>query len=165
MSYFQWGSKSRKRQKGIRPELIQVLDLALSYQILDMTMIDDNSGVRTIEMQRALVEKGASKTMNSRHLIQEDGYGHAFDVGPYPIDWNDLHPGKLDGFEKVAHCIRAAAIELNVHLTWGAVWDRPLHELSGNLDLEVANYVKRRKAMGKRAFLDYPHFQFEGFIV
>lgn len=159
MNSYSFGKKSRQRQQGVQPGLISVAEHALAYQITDMTMVDDNSGKRTRDMQLVLVGSGVSKTMNSYHLIQPDGYGHAIDLAPYPIDWKDYA-----SFIRVAHCVRCAAIEKGVLITWGAVWDKHLNDLGPNLEAEVEAYANRRRAMGRHAFLDYPHFQYEGLV-
>ena len=52
------------------------------------------------------------------HGIQADGYGHAVDLAPYPIDWNDHR--RFDG---LANVMFAAAKELGVTLRWGGNWD------------------------------------------
>ena len=69
-------------------------------------------GVRSIETQRAYVEKGVSKTMNSRHLT-----GHAVDLYPVgrPTPWDRCH--------NVAAAMLAAAIELDVSVRWGGDWN------------------------------------------
>lgn len=46
-------------------------------------------GSRTPEEQKRLVETGFSKTLNSKHLVQSDGFAHAVDAIPDPIDWKD----------------------------------------------------------------------------
>ena len=154
MYYF--GQTSLKRRAGIHPDLIAVDDRALAYGIIDMMYLRDG-GVRTEARQMELVAAGASRTMNSRHLVQADGYGHARDTAPYPIDWNDI-----DAFIIQAQCVRFAANDLGVRLIWGAVWDRYLNDLGPDLHAEVDAYVARRRAMGRKVFLDYPHFQYEG---
>ena len=50
-------------------------------------------GVRTPETQKEYVAKGVSKTMASKHLIQPDGYGHAVDLYPSPIDMVKVNKG------------------------------------------------------------------------
>ena len=66
------------------------LDLQLIYQnlieIIDVTILE---GKRSIERQEELVRTGMSKTMDSKHLEQEDGTSHAVDAAPCPIDWGD----------------------------------------------------------------------------
>jgi peptidoglycan L-alanyl-D-glutamate endopeptidase CwlK len=55
---------------------------------------------------------------NSRHCIQNDGYGHAVDLLPAPYDWKDTRP-----FDQVAAAMEAAADELGIDIRWGADWD------------------------------------------
>ena len=51
--------------------------------------------------------------LSSKHVS-----GHAVDLVPYPVDWNDLSK-----FDKVAKAMYAAAKELGVSIRWGANWD------------------------------------------
>ena len=51
--------------------------------------------------------------LSSKHVT-----GHAVDLVPYPVDWNDLSK-----FDKVAKAMFAAANELDVSIRWGADWD------------------------------------------
>ena len=51
--------------------------------------------------------------LSSKHVT-----GHAVDLVPYPVDWNDLTK-----FDKVAKAMFAAAKELGVSIRWGADWD------------------------------------------
>jgi peptidoglycan L-alanyl-D-glutamate endopeptidase CwlK len=51
--------------------------------------------------------------MNSKHLT-----GHAVDLGPYPLDWNDIA-----GFDAIANAMLRAASQLGVHLRYGGDWD------------------------------------------
>lgn len=64
---------------------------------------------------------------NSKHCKQSDGYGHAVDICPYPVDWNDLK--KFDAiakalFEAEKQLIAEAQIDEDVNLRWGADWDK-----------------------------------------
>ena len=51
--------------------------------------------------------------LSSKHVT-----GHAVDLVPYPVDWNDLSK-----FDKIAKAMRYAAKELGVSIRWGADWD------------------------------------------
>jgi len=71
-------------------------------------------GLRTKERQAYLVEKGASKTMNSRHLT-----GDAVDLAPIvdnkvSWDWKHFHP--------LAEAVKQAAKEVKVEVEWGGEW-------------------------------------------
>lgn len=124
MSYH-FSKKSLDRMKGLHPDLVRVMKLAISRSPIDFTVLE---GLRTTERQRELVAKGASKTMNSRHLT-----GHAIDVAPLlngvvSWDWPLYH--------KLAPVIKEAAEELGVDLEWGGDWstfkDGPHWQLSWN---------------------------------
>lgn len=128
MSY-QFGKTSRQRLEGVHPRLIAVAERALSYGILDLTVVPFG-GLRTEADQRKLVERGASQTMNSRHRPQADGYGHAIDLAPYPIDWNDT-----SRFFLASTLMFRAAMEEGVIIAWGGHWrtfkDYPHFQLEG----------------------------------
>lgn len=148
---YKLGSASLKKLEGVHPDLVKVVKRAIEITTQDFSVTD---GVRTLARQKELVAKGASKTMNSMHLKQKDGLGHAVDLVPYVNgrvvwDWNYIWP--------VAKAVQAAAKELGVTLTWGSVWDKPLTSLSSDLKAEVEGYKKRRA--GKSVFLDGPHYQ------
>ena len=118
-------SRSLERMQGLHPDLVQVIKLAISRTPVDFTVLE---GMRTKERQRQLVDSGASKTMNSRHLT-----GHAIDIAP-------LDNGKVSWdwplYHKLAPVIKEAAEELDVDLEWGGDWtsfkDGPHWQLSWN---------------------------------
>ena len=119
---FQLSQRSRDRLKGVHPDLIKVVELAIKKTPVDFIVTE---GLRTKERQKQLVAAGASKTMNSRHLT-----GHAFDVaalvgGSVRWDW--------PLYTKIAEAVKAAANELGVEIIWGGDWksfrDGPHFEL------------------------------------
>jgi len=118
---YKLGTRSLQNLSGVHPDLVAVVKRAIQITEQDFTVIE---GVRNIERQRELYRKGASKTLNSRHLT-----GHAVDMVPWPIDWNDL-----DRFEVVSEAMKAAAEELNIPIVWGGDWksfyDGPHFELN-----------------------------------
>lgn len=64
--------------------------------------------------------------LSSKHRKQKDGYGHAVDVVPYPVDWNDL--AKFDTiakamFEAQKQLKAEGSIPASTNLRWGANWD------------------------------------------
>jgi peptidoglycan LD-endopeptidase CwlK len=119
MSYV-LGKRSKERLEGVHPDLVAVVERAIEISKVDFTVLE---GVRTRERQKELFDKGASKTMNSRHLT-----GHAVDLAPWPIDWNDL--GR---FRIMSEAVKMASVELEVPVTWGGDWrsfyDGPHFEL------------------------------------
>ena len=77
-------------------------------------------GIRTVEQQRAKVRAGVSKTMNSKHLPQRDGYGWAADVIDCRYAWNiKQYPAQVVAFR------RDLGSSAEAHnLTWGGRWTK-----------------------------------------
>jgi len=122
MSDFKLSRRSLERLQGVHPDLVKVVLLAIQLTEVDFGTTE---GVRTIEKQREYFAKGASKTMNSRHLT-----GHAVDLAAYigsevRWDWPLYH--------KLADAMKRAANSLNVPIVWGGDWrtfkDGPHFEL------------------------------------
>ena len=110
-SGFQLGAASLQRLAGVHPDLIKVVKRAIEITPIDFTVLE---GLRSRERQRQLVMKGASKTMNSRHLT-----GHAVDIAPLvngkvSWDWQYYHP--------LAAAVKQAAREVGVVVEWGGDW-------------------------------------------
>lgn len=150
---FSLGAKSLRELEGVHPALVDIVHIAIQRTPIDFSVHD---GIRTLDEQREYVRTGASQTLKSKHLFQPDGYGHAVDLVPYingmlRWEWVPLH--------KIAAVMRTAARQKGVQLIWGGVWDIPLNDIKGPLDAAVAAYVARRKRLGKKAFIDGPHFE------
>jgi peptidoglycan L-alanyl-D-glutamate endopeptidase CwlK len=96
---YKFGKRSKERLKGVKPELVNVLNELVK--------------IMTKERQEELVASGASKTKYSKHLE-----GKAVDLAPYPIDWKDR-----DRFHYMGGMIRGIAKQLNVNVRWGGDWD------------------------------------------
>ena|SRR5210317_274202 len=144
---FQLGAKSNQELEGVDPPICRVVRRAILITPVDFSVHD---GLRTLEEQREYVASGASTTMNSKHLE-----GLAVDLVPYingklRWEWPPIY--------KIAKAVKEAALIEGVSLVWGAVWDRRLESLN-DLEIEVERYAERRRAAGKRVFLDGPHFQ------
>ena len=117
---YQLGSRSLENLSGVHPDMVAVIKRAIEITGVDFTVIE---GLRSVERQRKLLNDGKSTTMNSRHIT-----GHAVDMVPYPVDWNDI-----PRFETMATAMKTAANELNIPLIWGGDWksfyDAPHFEL------------------------------------
>lgn len=149
------GHRSRNELEGVHPRLVAVVERAIEITSVDFAVHD---GLRTGEEQREYVARGVSQTMDSKHLPQPDGYGHAVDLVPWingQLRWE--WPPIFD----VAVAVHIVSRELGVPLRWGGVWDRPLAQLNlGLLEQEVERYVERRRAAGaRRVMIDGPHFE------
>lgn len=112
--------RSKNKLQGVHPDLVAVVKRAINLTTQDFMVIE---GMRTLERQEELVAKGASQTMNSRHLT-----GHAVDLAPYPLAWD------WPLFYPIADAMKLAAKELDVDLEWGGDWktfkDGPHFQLS-----------------------------------
>ena len=111
-------ARDRTRLAGVHPDLVRVVDRARREHTFFVI-----EGLRTVDRQRELVASGASRTMASRHLT-----GHAVDLGPTPLDWNDF-----PAFRAMAGAMHRAADAEGVPLDWGGNWtsfrDGPHFEL------------------------------------
>jgi len=133
-----FSERSLRNLEGVHPDLVRVVHKALEICEVDFTVVE---GVRTLETQRKYFERGASKTMKSRHLVQADGFAHAVDIYPYYAGSVQVH-APFAKFRAIADAIREAARQLCVNVTWGADWDR-----DGDT--------------GDERFVDAPHYQIE----
>lgn len=106
--------RSIGRMAGVHPDLQAVVHYAIRVTTVDFG-ITATGGVRTLELQRQLKEKGASKTMRSRHLT-----GHAIDTMAFingKVVWDHEPYYEInDAFEKASEA-------LAVPLRWGHDWD------------------------------------------
>lgn len=104
-------TRSLSRLKGVHRDLVRVVMLAAQVSPTPFLITE---GLRSIERQKELFAKGASKTMASRHLT-----GHAIDFVPViggDITW------KWPAFKPVADAFKSAANELGVPIIWGGDW-------------------------------------------
>lgn len=108
---FKLGELSLNRLRGVHPDLVRVAKRAIEITDIDFTVLE---GLRTLDRQRQLVAKGASKTLNSRHLT-----GHAVDLAPV-IDGKVSWDWPL--YHKLAKAVKQAARELGVPIEWGGDW-------------------------------------------
>lgn len=108
---FELSTRSRKRLEGVHPDLVSVMELAISRTDIDFTVLE---GVRSKARQAELVSRGASKTMNSRHLT-----GHAVDIAPL-ISGNVSWDWPL--YHRLAPFVKQAAADLGVQIEWGGDW-------------------------------------------
>ena len=109
--------------------------------------------LRTIEEQRALVAKGASKTMKSKHLD-----GHAVDLMAYIKGVGDRWELKL--YDEIADAMKLAAKDIGVPVRWGAAWHiNNIAEYDGTMEDALKDYCDLRRSQGKRPFIDAPHFE------
>lgn len=131
------GQRSLSRLEGVHPDLIRVVKKAAALSDLDFTVLE---GLRTPERQKQLMQQGATRTLNSRHIT-----GHAVDLAPMldgkvSWDWPLYH--------RLAEYVRSASISENVPIRWGGTW-KLLSAISGPITAKVLS----------RSFPDGPHFE------
>lgn len=114
---FRFSTRSLNNLIGVHPYLVEVAHAALARVPYDFIV---TAGVRSMKEQRALVAKGASRTMNSYHLRQDDGYGHAIDIACLTpegrVTWDNKY------YEANAKIFLDIAKKLGYRLTWGGEW-------------------------------------------
>lgn len=108
-----FGKTSESRLIGVYPRLVTWAHRVV--EIMDCTVI---YGVRTLEQQKELFLSGASRTLDSYHLVQEDGFGHAIDLAPYPINWKNY-----DQWWLLIGVGLAVAHDMNLPIVNGRDWD------------------------------------------
>lgn len=154
---YKFGPKSLQELQGVHVELVRTVHRALALSSIDFGVHD---GLRTKVEQAEYVRTGVSKTMNSKHLPQADGFSHAVDLVPYV---NGKLRWEWEPIYLVAEAMHKAATETGIQLVWGGVWDRKFPSdftgRSAHMKLMVDAYVSRRRKLGKSAFIDGPHFE------
>ena len=146
---YQFGKSSIQKLQGVHPDLVKVMNLAIQKSSQDFSITE---GVRTLERQKELLAKKLTQTLNSNHIKQADGFGHAVDVAPYPLSWD------LEKFYPIVEAVRAAAKELGVRVRWGGAW-AVLNDTNKSPKDLVNEYSAERRKLGKKAFIDGPHFE------
>lgn len=147
------GERSLSRLQGVHPDLIRVVRRAalLATPEQDFTVIE---GVRSREAMMVNWGKGRtagecvshgvpasysepslkkvtwlSNPFASNHAKKPDGFGHAVDLAPYPIDWKNI-----DRFKVLGALMLSASFQESVKIAWGGNWERskdwPHFELS-----------------------------------
>ena len=141
--------RSFQRLAGVDAALQETVKLAIQKSKIDFGVI---CGMRTVEEQEALVAKGASKTMKSKHLE-----GKAVDLMAY-IDGRASWELKL--YDDIADAMKEASKETEVDLRWGACWTtNSLRESDLSCDALMMQYIDIRRSQGRRPFIDAPHFE------
>lgn len=121
---------SENRLKKLHPDMVKVVRRAQKL------VKDKDFGaivtctVRTLEEQKLLVKKGASKTLNSRHIPGKDGYAKAVD---FAVTLNGKVRWDWPLYQKLADIMKEAARLEKIPITWGGDWksfkDGPHFEL------------------------------------
>jgi peptidoglycan L-alanyl-D-glutamate endopeptidase CwlK len=148
---FKLSRRSLDRLEGVDERLQAVAKLAITLTKTDFG-IPHLGGLRTMEQQRQLVDKGASQTMKSKHLE-----GIAIDTVAYVgsrVSW------ELNLYDDIADAIKEAAVIVGVPIRWGAAWHiDDIRKWEGTMEEAMNAYIDLRRSQGKRPFIDGPHFE------
>lgn len=107
---FALSERDKTRLAGLHPDLVRVVARLASFTTVPFFVIE---GMRTAKRQQDLVARGASNTLNSRHLT-----GHAVDIAPIKDTW------AWPVYRKLAAEMKQAAKLEGVRLDWGGDWWR-----------------------------------------
>jgi len=145
---YKLGKRSLSRLEGVNDDLVTVVKYAIGVTKQDFSVI---CGLRTIEEQRALVAKGASQTMKSKHID-----GNAVDLMAYC----DGGRWELNLYDEIADAMKEGAEAVGVKLRWGAAWTvNDLGAWEGSAEDAMNSYIDIRRSQGRRPFIDAPHFE------
>lgn len=126
MTQFKLSTRSLSRLEGVHEDLIRVVKKAITKTNVDFGVTE---GIRSLERQQLLLSKGATTTLESRHLT-----GHAVDLVAYldgEVSWH------FPLYDQIAAAMKLAAVEEGVPIEWGGDWvsfkDGPHFQLPRNL--------------------------------
>ena len=133
---FEFGKRSLKELRFVKPELILVSFRALQLTTVDFGIIE---GIRTLEEQEEYIRTGASHLKDpnsSKHIPDKYGLVTAVDVGAFvagKLRW------EFNLYVEISKAFKQASEELSIPITWGGDWkslkDGPHFELRGKKDV------------------------------
>ena len=145
---YKLGKRSLSRLEGVNDDLVTVVKYAIGVTKQDFSVI---CGLRTIDEQRALVAKGASQTMKSKHID-----GNAVDLMAYC----DGGRWELNLYDEIADAMKEGAEAVGAKPRWGAAWTiDDLGAWEGSAENAMNSYIDIRRSRGRRPFIDAPHFE------
>ena len=109
---FALSDRDEKRLAGVHSDLVRLVRRLAETTPLPFAVLE---GKRSLERQRELVARGASMTMNSRHLT-----GHAVDLAPIDAEGEISWDWPL--YHRLAPVVKKAAEELGIAVEWGGDW-------------------------------------------
>tara|TARA_R110000744_G_scaffold257277_1_gene372730 strand:- start:3233 stop:3688 length:456 start_codon:yes stop_codon:yes gene_type:complete len=146
---YKLSQRSLDRLEGVEEQLVAVVKQAITITKIDFGVI---CGLRTVEMQKKLVAKGASKTMKSKHIT-----GHAVDLMAYVSGRGSW---ELNLYDDIADAMKEAGDTLGVQLRWGAAWHiNDLRKWEYTMESAMHSYIDLRRSQSRRPFIDGPHFE------
>ena len=151
---FRLSDRSLAKLENVNEGMANVVKKAIELTKIDFGVI---YGVRTLDEQKKLYDAVKSQTMNSKHLIQDDGTCHAVDLMAYvegSASW------ELNLYDDLADAMKWAATEEGVPIRWGAAWHiDDICTWDGTMEEAMMAYIDLRRSQGRRPFIDGPHFE------
>lgn len=176
---YAFGPRSITFMDGMHPGLIKVFDRAISISLVDFGFSEKQA--RTLAYEQQLVDRGASQTLKSNHIVCVDRTGetkelycHAGDAvpwigGKFVWDWQYIYP-------ITAAVAEAARLEgVLDKMCWGGVWDQWMSLYAGKGPARgqtLDDYLTVQAAVMRKAeadycirhkgkdFVDGPHYQY-----
>lgn len=109
---------SVRRLAGVDPRLVSLVHEAFNLSEVPFIITE---GVRSPERQGYLFASGKSRTLRSKHILQDDGFGHAVDVACLvngKISWEWKY------YEIVANAFKRASYARFTPIAWGGNWEK-----------------------------------------
>ena len=111
-------------------------------------------GKRTLAEQEALLAKGATQTVKSKHLD-----GLAVDLMAYI---NGRASWELNLYDDIADAMKEASRKNEIPIRWGAAWHiDDISKWTESMEDAMNSYVDLRRSQGRRPFIDAPHFELQ----
>lgn len=147
---FSLSERSLINLRGVDERLVKVVQRAIQITTVDFGVIE---GVRTPEKQMEYYKRGVSQiAVGGKHVE-----GKAVDLMAY---LDNRASWELNLYDEIADAIKAAAIEQNVAIRWGAAWQvSDIRKWQGTMESAMNAYIDERRAQGRRPFIDGPHFE------
>jgi peptidoglycan L-alanyl-D-glutamate endopeptidase CwlK len=149
---FKLSSRSTAKLDKVDSGLVAIVRMAILETKVDFGVI---CGLRTIEEQKVLVDKGVSQTMDSKHIS-----GSAVDLMAYVgsrASW------ELNLYDDIADSMKKASKLVDVPIRWGAAWHiKDIAKYKGTMEDAMNEYIDLRRSQGRRPFIDGPHFELAG---
>tara|TARA_R110002153_G_scaffold153321_2_gene305125 strand:+ start:172 stop:627 length:456 start_codon:yes stop_codon:yes gene_type:complete len=146
---YKLSQRSLDKMGGVDERLVAVVKHAITASKTDFGVIQ---GLRTLEMQKALVAKGASQTMKSKHLD-----GNAVDLMAYV---GGRGSWELNLYDDLADAMKEGANAVGCKIRWGAAWHiDSIGQHEGTMEEAMNAYIDLRRSEGRRPFIDGPHFE------
>ena len=168
---FTLSKKSRRKLKGVHPDLMWVIQRALEISPIDFVV---HEGTRTKVRQKLLIARGKAKAGKKgfkvslyKHCRQADGYGHAVDLVPYydgKLQWEDKNALKMIADAMIRAYNETPILYCSTHMRWGGAWTELITHHNGRDNTVSAFsmnhlYKEKKRAKKKKPFEDMYHFE------